>query len=44
VKMILSFDQSAVIGLTIPAGHLGDLFRTSAKGRFDSTIINRADR
>jgi len=42
VSVVQPFDQSAVTGLTFPADHFGDLFRTSAHFRFDSIMINRA--
>jgi hypothetical protein len=41
VKIVLTFDPSAEFGLRIPTGHRGDLFRTSAQGRFDFIMIKR---
>jgi len=42
--MVQPIDLWAVTGLTIPAGHLGDLFHNSPHVRFDSKMINRAVR
>jgi len=42
--MVQPIGLSAVTGLTISAGHLGDLFHNSPHVRLDSKMINLAVR